>query len=452
MSTPYKSTLRFNPATAIMLFLLPMSIILAAAITEIKWIYAAAILLAPLLIYLSFKKPFVFPLGIYAFSIPFENLLVMSGAAQGATLTRYLGILAIVSLLLKGLYEKKIKAPGKIHIWWLLFSIYCVISTLWAISGTTPSVRIVTIIGLALLYLVATSYQATASEYKTLKWLIFSGGLLSSVLTIIAYHQGLIDFGEVERVSLMSLDGSGIGGANKQAFDMLLPFSICLGMLFEKGKTLTKGFFLASLLLMFFGIVITGSRGGLAAAIVVLVYFIFSFKNKLKSALIGVTILLASFAATPQFYLDRINRSFASHASGRFDIWHVGIMALKKYWLFGAGLDCFPNAYTEFVNYTPVFMGFDRAPHNIFIGTFVELGIIGSVLFLIALYKHYFSIRPSLGKKGSDLIILSAAFWGILTGGLTQDVIWYKSFWLLWMMILIQKNASEYETGSLENE
>ncbi|MDA8173775.1 MAG: O-antigen ligase family protein [Nitrospiraceae bacterium] len=424
------------------LLALPLAVAVSITITEVKWMYGAAILLAPLLLYLSFKRPFIFPFGIYVFSIPFENILIMNGAKHGPTLTRLLGILAIIAILLKGLYEKRLKAPGKINLWWVLFSFYCILSTLWGISAEFPLVRIVTIIGLAGLYLVASTYQVTKQEYDYLKWFLVSGGLLSAVLTIIAYHQGLLELGEAERVSMMSLDnGGGMGLVNKQAFDMLLPFSICIGMIFERRKPIFTGFLFITFLLIFFSMMITGSRGGLAAGLAALFYFIFSKRDKLKSIIIAGLILMVTFAMTPQFYLDRINRSLATGASGRFDIWHVGMKALGKYWLFGAGLDCFPNAYTEFVNYTPVYMGLDRAPHNVFIGSFVELGIIGGMLLLTALFMHYLAIGPSKKGGSNDQSILKAAFWAILVGSLTQDVLWYKSFWLLWMMIVMLKNS-----------
>ncbi|MDA8156626.1 MAG: O-antigen ligase family protein [Actinomycetota bacterium] len=423
---------------------LPLAILVTVATTQFNWLYGFLIIVAPLLLYLSLKKPFLFPLGLYTFSIPFENLLIMSGAKHGATLTRLLGAAAILALPLKGVFENKIKAPDKLSIWWVLFSVYCILSAFWGISGEMPSVRIMTILGLTSLYLAVSAYNVSQEEYETVKWFIFAGGLLSSIMTIIAYHQGLMQFGEAERVSLMSLDdNNGIGGVNKQAFDMLLPLAICIGMLWKKNKMVLKGLFLISSFIMFFGIVVTGSRGGLFAGLVIMGFFIFYARNRLKSVIVTIILLLTAFSMTPQFFVNRINNSIASHASGRFDIWHVGLKSLEKYWLFGAGLDCFPYAYTKFVNYTPVYMGLDRAPHNIFIGMFVELGIIGGGLMIAALIMNYLSIGSKKWSNSMDHITLKAAFAAIITGSLSQDVVWYKSFWLLWMIIIMYRHISE---------
>ena len=117
---------------------------------------------------------------------------------------------------------------------------------------------------------------------------------------------------------------------------------------------------------------------------------------------------------------------------------------MAKYWLHGAGLDSFPAAYTEFMKYAP-YMGQNRAPHNIFVGMSVELGIIGIFFMIMALVKHYTSLVPKGGSYDNDQIILKAAFWGIIIASLSFDSVWFKSFWLLWMMITMQKNIAKAE-------
>ncbi|MDA8387665.1 MAG: O-antigen ligase family protein [Nitrospiraceae bacterium] len=416
----------------------------ALAITEGTWIDSMLVLFAPLAVYLSLQRPFIFPVGFYVFSIPFENLLVMSGAQHGATVTRLLGAIAIAALAVKGMFEGKLRTPEKINLWWALFAFYCLLSMTWAISGRLSLVRAQTIIGLAGLYIVLSMYRVEKKEYESLMWFILAGGALASIFTIYAYHENLLDFGNAARVSLISLDSSkGVSGANKQAFDMLLPVSVCLGMLLKKGRPLVRAFFFLVLFMMFYGIVITGSRGGLAAVLAILIFFLLSARSRLKAAIIAAVTVAATLPMTSGFFLDRIRNSVSSHASGRTDIWHVGLKAMGKYWLFGAGLDCFPKAYTEFVRYSQVYMGLDRAPHNIFVGMFVELGIIGGLLMVVAMVRHYAAIGRLAGKFETDRIVLKAAFWAILVGGLSQDVVWYKSFWLLWMMIVIQKHVSE---------
>lgn len=414
----------------------------ATAITESKWIYLG-FLSVPFIIYVSLKKPFVFPFGFYVLSIPFESLLVMTGSQHGATFARGLGILTILVLALKFGFERKLRTPDKVTLWWLLYAGYCIISTTWAISPGSPVVRIQTIAGLALLYLAVSAYPVQKKEYDVLMWFVLAGGVLAAALTIYGYQKG-IEMGETARVSFSSLRESGSFDTpdNGLPFAMLLPFSVCLGMLLKKREMSGKILFFLMLLMIFAGIILTGSRGNLAGCLAIgFVFFIYT-KYKLRFGLVAAAVLITMVMITPQFYIDRVDNSVSSHADGRSDIWYVGMHALEKYWLFGAGLDSFPNAYTEFVNYTPAFMGLDRAPHNIFVGNFVELGVVGIFLLLAALIKHYFAVNQTGRKDSIDQTVLKAAFWGIMVGSFSLDSVWSKTFWLLWMLITMQKKIA----------
>jgi len=433
----------YNPGIILFFWGLLSVLVAAIAITEAKWIYLGLIA-APFIIYVSLTRPFIFPFGIYVFSIPFENLLVLSGAAHGATLNRLMGIMTILVLALKCLFEKKLIVPDKITLWWVLFAAYCFLSVTWAIDPELPVVRIQSIVGFILFYLVVSSYRVQEKEYETLLWCILLGGALSALLTVYGYQKA-IELGSAGRVSLMSIKDTGsVVSINKQAFDMLLPVSICLGMLVRKQTSLARTFLFVTLVTLCFSIILTGSRGSTAGCLGILATFFFLSKKKVSFGMFAVVILLILASLTPQFFVDRLNNAVGSHADGRADIWYVGWKAMAKYWLHGAGLDSFPAAYTEFMKYAP-YMGQNRAPHNIFVGMSVELGIIGIFFMIMALVKHYTSLVPKGGSYDNDQIILKAAFWGIIIASLSFDSVWFKSFWLLWMMITMQKNIAKAE-------
>jgi len=271
---------RIYPRGLLIILAVPLVLLTAIGIVEAKWSYLG-LLFAVLLIYVSLKKPFIFPFGLYVFSIPFETLLVMSGSSHGATVTRVLGIITILILALKSYFEKKLRVPYNITLWWVFFAFYCFLSATWSLAPDSPLVRIQTITGLVVLYIVVSAYRVQKKEYDMLTWFILSGGALSAILIIYGYHKGMAEFGDVARVSLASLkNDSGSGSAdNGLSFTMLLPVSICLGMLLKKGKPLMKIFFFAVLLILFFGVILTGSRGNLAGCLVILLYF-FIFTRK----------------------------------------------------------------------------------------------------------------------------------------------------------------------------
>ena len=70
------------------------SVITGNAIADAKWIYLAA-LLAPFLIYISIKNPFIFPFGLYVFLLPFDDVIILTEGSKGPTLTKFLAILTI---------------------------------------------------------------------------------------------------------------------------------------------------------------------------------------------------------------------------------------------------------------------------------------------------------------------------------------------------------------------
>src|SRR5208337_2962211 len=100
MSIIQEAQSRINPKVLLACLVLPLALFMAIGITEVKWAYMM-LLFTPFIIFISLKKPFIFPFGLYVFSIPLETLLVMSGSEHGATVTRVLGIITILALALK---------------------------------------------------------------------------------------------------------------------------------------------------------------------------------------------------------------------------------------------------------------------------------------------------------------------------------------------------------------
>jgi O-antigen ligase len=419
---------------------------LAIVIANSKWIYAL-LLFTPFLIFFCLKKPITFLLGAYVFLLPFEGVLVVIGESKGPTLIKLIGLLLIIILLFKGAFENKLKRPDKVTIWWVLFIGYCILSIVWAINPDPILTRAATAFGLLMLYLLVASYDIQRIEYDLLKRFILVGGFFAAMLIIYSFQRSLQDLGVEVRASVTF--GDRLSGINKQAFDLLIPLSISVASLLLVKNRTRKIIYLFVTFVILLGILLTGSRGGMLGAVCVLVYFIISIKRKLSFGLVLIIIGLLIIPFIPDLVLDRFANSVESHADSRIDIWYVGYFALGKYWLLGAGLDNFIYAYTEFIQYAPFFIGFDRAPHNIFVGFFVELGIIGLLLLVVAFVKHYYAIRAESDKSSMDMIMLRASFWGIIVSSMALDSLWFKSFWLLLMLIVIEKGLHRGTTISL---
>lgn len=407
-------------------------IVISMAIALEKWFYLG-LLLSPILIHLSIKKPFIFPFGAYVFLLPFDQLLAFTNIAGGATLTKFLGVLTILVLLIKGFFEKKLMLPDSVVIWWIFFVLYGIFSILWAIQPKLVLSRIPTAIGLFMLYLLITSYKIQKNEYGMLKWCIIGGGVISALLIIYNFRS----LGVIQRVTIQF--GERAAELNQLPFDLFIPVALCIEKIVNERKKIMKVMFIIFLSIIVFSIIITGSRGGLFGVGIIFIIYVFSLKRKLSTGVLLVIVGIILLSLTPSFFIERLKEAKETGGSGRIFIWTNALNALKNYWITGAGLNNFPQAYGEFGHFTP-FSSIYRGSHNVYLGIFVELGIIGFSLLILVIRKHYQVLNLRISYHDNDQVMLKASFWAMLVASFFLDTLWYKSFWLLWMMIMMYHN------------
>jgi O-antigen ligase len=426
--------------------ILTLSIIiffLSYVIKEEKWIYTG-ILLIPFFIYFSIKKPFIFPFGAYVFLLPFDSVVAITGS-KGTTLTKLLGIMTILVLLLKGSFEKRFKKLDKAAIHWILFIVYSLLSIFWANDPNVVKSRYLTAIGLLFLYIIVSSYKVQREDYNIVKYCILAGGFCAAIITIYEFIVfGNIVYGTKDFVRTSLTIGDRISEINRFAFNLLLPLSVCIQMLLFQKRRPWKILLISILGIITICIILSGSRGNLiSAGVIFIVYILFSKKNlTIWTIVLCIGIIFVSLAQN--FFFPRWEQAIETGGSGRTAIWSAGVSALKKYWILGAGLDNFMNVYSEFGRFTPFSLNIYRPPHNIYLGVLIELGIIGFLLLIWVIIKHYKIILSYL-HYDKNAIMLKAAFWSVIVSSFFLDTLWIKSFWLLWILILMYKNVVEEE-------
>lgn len=395
------------------------------------------VMLIPLMIYLFIIKPFIFPFGLYVLLIPFDAVLTVIGDSQGTTLTKILGILTILSLLFKGVFEKKLRWPNNAAIWWILFVSLGIASLLWAIQADRVLRIAPTAIGLLILYLIASSYKINKDEFNIIRWCIIAGGLLAAIYTIYFYF---IESNQLTRVT-MTIGKDRTSPINYYAVSLIIPSSMCAHAMMQKSKKIIKIAWGVLLCLIVFAVVITGSRGGLLGTVIAIVINFYSTKNKIASLSFLVVIGTIIVLIMPDIFIERWKEAIApgSTGSNRTLIWYVGIKALGEYWPIGAGLNNFSNVTKEYGHYV-TYLRASYGAHNIYIGFLIELGIVGLSFMMLAFWKHYKLIRSKFDQFNADAIMLRGCFWGGLTSSFFVDTFYLKSFWLIWMIILMQKN------------
>jgi O-antigen ligase len=414
----------------------------AMAIVNMRWNYLGMLLFLPLFIYFFFKKN-IFFFGFYAFLLSLDTVFTSQSVGAVASITKYAATLAMIVFCAKCLVEEKLQRPHKTVIWWILLSLYSLLTLTWA-SVPQPSYIIINIISIPAFYLVVSSYKVNRKDYEMLKWFIIAGGVAATLLIMLGYDILLQSGKQFNRVSVIIGDDE-ITYQNFIAFALLLPTSMSLEKILQQGARSKKIFFTVILGLLLMGIVLSGSRGGmLGAGVIFLVYFLLSTK-KITFLTLVVPLGILVISLSPNFLFERWEIAAKTGGAGRLTIWQVGLKALGKYWITGAGMGNFPAAYTEFVNYGSRYVGIYRGSHNLYLGMFVELGIIGFALMIIGFAAHYKAIDKvvSFNRSDFDAIMLKASFWSLLVSSFFLDTFWYKQLWILWMLIMIRKNALE---------
>jgi O-antigen ligase len=193
------------------------------------------------------------------------------------------------------------------------------------------------------------------------------------------------------------------------------------------------------------------SRGAAIATVVVVLIYVRRSRASLR-VLVLFLLMGGSVAAMPGF-ISRFQETLADRGAGRLDIWETGLQALRHYGILGAGLDRFPDAYNKYLYVALEYRGYSRAPHNIYLGTAVELGIVGITLLALTIWTHLRGVTKAYRgdlNESSRLRLMSyeAACMGLLVSGLFMDIQWEEYFWLAWMLLVIATRPRQVSRAS----
>src|SRR5581483_7656422 len=171
----------------------------------------------------------------------------------------------------------------------------------------------------------------------------------------------------------------------------------------------------------------------------VYIYRLKANRRRLLLVACGVSLLLLYM---PHSFYERL--SAADRGAGRLDIWIAGFQLVGRHGLVGAGLGNFATAYNSVAGSAPNFQGYNRVSHSIYLGTTVELGIVGLILLVLA-------FRAQLRDTSRhSLVPYHAACWGMMVMGLTLDVVWEKNSWWCWILTAMAVHAQADNVSAVE--
>jgi O-antigen ligase len=366
--------------------------------------------------------------GAYAFLVPFDSVALVADSG-GSTLTRLFGIVAAGALLLSGIVQRRLVRPPRAAVAVALFIVWGVITLTWAVDFDLAQARVQTAVSLLAMYLVAVCFDVSRRELTTVCLLTILGGVIAAAAGVIFGFEE--DTQQAVRGTLAVANQT--ANPNSVAQSLLLPLALAIAMFLRSRRFYDAAASAIGVAAIAGGILLTMSRTSLvavAAMICVLLY-----RTTRSRIWVAVGIVGALLPAMPQLFFDRIDRVVSAEdltGTGRTEIWKVGVQALEEFGVFGAGLSNFPAVYGIYAG------GEWRGAHNTFLMTWVELGAVGLILFVVALVGHLLRLVPDSADSSYKGLVaaIKAACFGFMVVAVAGDVLWSKAFWMPWILVI----------------
>ncbi len=197
----------------------------------------------------------------------------------------------------------------------------------------------------------------------------------------------------------------------------------------------------------------TKSEGAILALVFALfIFFLFKLKDKFKQGvLLGFVFYLAIFSNLKNYFIAIFNDLFhpvASHFTSSLAIrglqWQETLLMLKEHWFFGAGLNGYQALFAQYhqIKWLEIFL----YPHNIFLNFWVELGILGLLLFLVFIYLLVKNLKQLFLTKHYLAWPLTLAWLVIFVHGLV-DVPYFKNDLSLLFFLLLSLTIASIQDG-----
>lgn len=417
------------------------ALVVAFGVWSQNWLLLIGALAVPLVL----LWPVSVSLGLFAAMLPFDAVSVLGTGRTGMTLTFVAGGIATAVLIVVGFTGDRFITPPKAALWWTLFVLWGITSALWALDPQLSSGHISTSTAFIVMYLVAVSVRMTARELRWIEECIIAGGTAAACYSISQFFSGVFYHGLLSTRSSM-IAGGREEDPNQFALALLLPISIGLGRAFSTRNRLERFLLTGASVLMTLALALTMSRGVIAALLVMGLLYANKYRAGWRAVAPLSACLLVLFML-PAVFFERLQGIFASRGAGRLDIWIAGLYAAREHGFLGAGLSNFPVAYTDVAGKAPMFRGFARAPHNIFLGMLVEVGIGGCLCFVLAMRSQLRHAKDVAGRfheiSTPAIFPYLVACYAMLVAGLSLDIVWRKPFWLCWILLAIVTSTSE---------
>jgi O-antigen ligase len=366
--------------------------------------------LAPLLDRVAWATTFVLIV-----SVPVEDSFMFGPLSP----SRVAAIAALIPTGLNALVRRRLLIDRSLTVVLLAFLAWVDLGLFWSYDAGLTTIYLLTMTQLVLLVLIIWQNVTTPERWRAALVAASLGGLLGAVLSLL---DTVSAHGGPPRYAIGDPNDFGI------RMTVVLVATIYLAV---SGTSWARMAFSVVALLDVVAISRTASRTAAIAVILALAILLFTRRTLRPSRLFAVLALCATAVVAVRSFttnaaLGRIQGSLTALDTGdlnnRTYVWRLALRYWSQHPLTGIGGGTFRER-------SLIDGGGDKVPHSVFIGLLVETGIVGLVLFLIAVGVTGVCVLRSRGLYPSRYVLAMAAVW--LCGALTITLETRKITWLL---------------------
>lgn len=360
---------------------------------------------------------------VFVIALPFSWAAVAIGSVYRAVTLLLFGIFLFESKFVIGCSNKN----KPLFLSWILYISYSAITLLWATNREAATTNSMSLVLLGLIVIVFFSTGLSSKEENVVDYCWIISGVICIFLYIFEDKTAVGNYGSRTSMTIMGTATD----PNEFASVFIVPLSLVLfNILNKKGS---RPFQICVMLLAFYCILMSGSRGAfIATTIALAVTLMQSSKTNRKSILIIlaigflVLILLIRYILPliPDDVLTRMSLKalLEDGGSGRGALWSD---AIRKIWT-GPSLRLI-FGYGQY-GLTAGTRGVSQTMHNQLIQQLSNYGIAGLVLYLSLILKSYKALKQNCPRY-------MGAFVGMMFMSLTITMsVAYKLLWILLLM------------------
>jgi O-antigen ligase len=365
---------------------------------------------------------------------PFDTLSSIVGVLASAAL------LAQLALVRRGAPRLSRSVPL-----WLVFLGLSGMTFAWSVDPAATSKELFLLASVTALYVVAALLPITPDQLRRIGTAIIGGATAASLLGLALFVTGHAPVGKSGAPRFLITGDD----PNPTAAGLLLPLVLAVWRALDGRRApIARIGWASAATAMGLGIVLTGSRGGIVAALIGVIALGLQTGTAKRFLAAGVVVALVGFltlALAPAALQQRLANS---DSTGRTEIWRLGLSSCSQYCLAGSGWGTFPDVYQRQFRTDPRAGGFRTAgfrAHNIWLQALIELGVVGLIVLVLAFAAAAQELlalpRAERAPPLAALVALAVA--SSLVSNLT-----FKYFWLVFMYAAFTVNAGRVGTIS----